>query len=114
MYMLFESVILVMAVYFLFYFLFYKKETYFEMISSYECGFDPKSEARFVFSYKFFMVSILFIIFDVEISLMISIPFFMISELGLFIFFFFVFVLIVGLLYEYYYGSLDWLLYYQD
>lgn len=84
---------------------------YNEIIRSYECGFDPKSGTRLVFSYKFFLISILFIIFDVEISLIISIPFFIIKELGLLVFLIFIFVLFLGLLYEYYYGSLDWLLY---
>lgn len=102
-----EGLILVILVYFLFFIIFYKNIIYNEMISSYECGFDPKSITRLVFSYKFYIISILFIIFDVEISLMISIPFFIIKELGLLIFYIFILILVLGLLYEYYYGSLD-------
>lgn len=98
----------------LFYVVFYKNIFRMEMMSSYECGFDPRSMARLVFSYRFFLISILFIIFDVEISLMVSVPFFIINRMGLLIFLIFMFVLIVGLLYEYYYGSLDWLRYYSD
>lgn len=83
-----------------------------EIVSSYECGFDSKSKARLIFSYRFFLISILFVVFDVEMALIISVPFFIIREIGVIVFFVFVFVLILGLLYEYYYGSLDWLRYY--
>lgn len=111
-YVFIDSIVLVFLVYFLFCLVFYKRGLRIEIISSYECGFDPHSGVRFVFSYKFFIISILFVVFDVEISLMVSVPFFKIKELGLFVFFLFIFVLIVGLLYEYYYGSLDWLPFY--
>lgn len=40
---------------------------YFEKISGYECGFDPFSDAREQFNVKFYSVSILFIIFDLEL-----------------------------------------------
>lgn len=110
---LYEAFILVILVYILFCFFFYKSKVDYEIISSYECGFDPISSARLVFSYKFFLISILFVVFDVEISLIVPIPFFIIKELGIFIFYFFNIILIVGLLYEYYYGSLDWLYYYE-
>ena len=43
------------------------KEYDVEKISSYECGFDPFSEVRIKFNVKFYLVSILFIIFDIEI-----------------------------------------------
>nr|WAQ70308.1 NADH dehydrogenase subunit 3 [Lycosa sp.] len=111
--MLFGSLLLVGLVYFLFLLVFYKSESFMETLSSYECGFDPFSSTRLVFSYRFFLVSILFIIFDVEISLMLPVPFFLLKELGIFIFFLFIFVLLVGLLYEYFYGALDWLSYYE-
>lgn len=113
-YIFLESVFLVLLICIVFVFFFKKGEFYFEIFSSYECGFDPKSVARLVFSYKFFLISILFVIFDVEISLIIPIPFFIIRELGQIIFFLFIIVLIIGLLYEYYYGSLDWLCYYNN
>lgn len=113
-YIFVEGMLLVVVVYILFYIIFYKREAYIEIVSSYECGFDPRSRARLVFSYKFFLISILFIVFDVEISLIISVPFFIIRRLGVFVFFLFIFVLILGLVYEYYYGALDWLRYYKD
>lgn len=79
------------------------------MIRSYECGFDCISSTRLSFSYRFFLISILFIIFDVEISLIVPIPFIIMNSVGIILFFIFIFVLIIGLFYEYYYGSLDWL-----
>lgn len=55
--------------------LFYKNKMEIEGIRSYECGFDPYSSTRLTFSYRFYLISVLFIIFDVEISLILSIPF---------------------------------------
>lgn len=80
-----------------------------ESIRSYECGFEPGSYTRIFFSYRFFLISILFIIFDVEISLMLPVPFLIVRELGLWIFIIFLIILILGLMYEYICGSLDWL-----
>lgn len=100
---------MVLIIYILFSFIFFKKKKGIEEISSYECGFDLNCDVRLVFSYRFFLISILFIIFDVEISLILPIPFVIGRILNVFVFYLFVFVLIIGLLYEYNYGSLDWL-----
>nr|YP_026097.1 NADH dehydrogenase subunit 3 [Habronattus oregonensis]AAT02496.1 NADH dehydrogenase subunit 3 [Habronattus oregonensis] len=105
----FESILLMLVVYFLFVMIFYKNMMDMESVSSYECGFEPNSYTRMFFSYRFFLISILFIIFDVEISLMLPVPFLMENEIGLWIFIMFLMVLILGLLYEYWCGSLDWL-----
>nr|YP_010610999.1 NADH dehydrogenase subunit 3 [Lycosa grahami]WAQ70321.1 NADH dehydrogenase subunit 3 [Lycosa grahami] len=113
MLVLLGSLFLVGVVYFLFVVVFYKSEFFAETLSCYECGFDPYSSTRLVFSYRFFLISILFIIFDVEISLMLPVPFLLLKELGIFVFFFFIFILLVGLIYEYFYGALDWLGYYK-
>ena len=40
-----------------------------EKLSSYECGFDPFDDARTVFDVRFYLVAILFIVFDLEISI---------------------------------------------
>nr|YP_010406822.1 NADH dehydrogenase subunit 3 [Pardosa pusiola]URC16623.1 NADH dehydrogenase subunit 3 [Pardosa pusiola] len=111
-FVLFGSLFLVGLVYFLFLLVFYKSEYYMEILSCYECGFEPHSSTRMFFSYRFFLISILFIIFDVEISLMLPVPF-MFSELGVLVFFSFILILLLGLVYEYFYGSLDWLGYYK-
>lgn len=104
-----ESILLVIIVYILFVIIFYKNVLDIERISSYECGFEPNSYTRLSFSYRFFLISILFIIFDVEISLILPIPFLIGMEFGFWLFIIFIIVLILGLLYEYGCGSLDWL-----
>lgn len=98
-----------MIVYVIFGLLYYKNIIDIERISSYECGFEPNSYTRLSFSYRFFLISILFIIFDVEISLILPIPFLIGREIGLWIFIVFLLVLALGLVYEYICGSLDWL-----
>nr|YP_009744381.1 NADH dehydrogenase subunit 3 [Oxyopes hupingensis]QIE13341.1 NADH dehydrogenase subunit 3 [Oxyopes hupingensis] len=108
-YILMESLFLVVLVYFLFLLLYLKLDSFYEMMSCYECGFDVNSVSRVVFSYRFFLLSILFIIFDVKISLMLPIPYVMVSFMGVYLFYFFIFVLMMGFFYEYFYGSLDWL-----
>nr|YP_010154935.1 NADH dehydrogenase subunit 3 [Phanuelus gladstone]QQX28278.1 NADH dehydrogenase subunit 3 [Phanuelus gladstone] len=103
------SMLLVVVVYLIFVLMFYKNMYDMESVSSYECGFEPNSYTRMYFSYRFFLISILFIIFDVEISLMLPLPFLMESEVGLWVFIIFLLILMVGLMYEYFCGSLDWL-----
>lgn len=106
---LIESIFLVVVVYIVFIIVFYKNLIDIEGVRSYECGFDPGSYTRMFFSYRFFLISILFIIFDVEISLILPIPFLMERDLGFWVFIIFLIVLILGLIYEYMCGSLDWL-----
>lgn len=104
-----EAILLVIIVYFVFIIFIYKNIVNMERISSYECGFEPYSNTRIFFSYRFFLISILFIIFDVEISLILPIPFLIEREIGIWIFIMFLVILVVGLIYEYICGSLDWL-----
>nr|ALO70676.1 NADH deshydrogenase subunit 3 [Lucifotychus sp. 1 EF-2015] len=83
-----------------------------EKNSPFECGFDPKSSARLPFSLHFFLMGVIFLIFDIEISLLIPLIFTMkYTNLMnfLMISFFFFSILIIGLYYEWHQGALNWL-----
>lgn len=78
--------------------------------SPYECGFEEFDSARVPFDVRFYLVAILFIIFDLEIALLFPWAI-VIREIGLFGFFsmiFFLFILAVGFIYEWKKGALDW------
>lgn len=100
--------ILILLLIILFIIISYKKLGDFERSSSYECGFILCSRTRIIFSYRFFLISILFLIFDIEIVLILCIPFLR-GVNSILIFMLFIIILIRGLIYEYYYGSLNWL-----
>nr|UZT67483.1 NADH dehydrogenase subunit 3 [Endecameris sp. ZJUH 20220006] len=78
-------------------------------ISAFECGFDNLSSLRLPFSIQFFLISIIFLIFDIEIALIF--PIIKTSSLMLMKFFFIIIImiLILGLYYEWKEGSLNWL-----
>nr|YP_003934399.1 NADH dehydrogenase subunit 3 [Eualetes tulipa]ADI79408.1 NADH dehydrogenase subunit 3 [Eualetes tulipa] len=82
-----------------------------EKKSPFECGFDPVKTARIPFSLRFFLLAIIFLIFDVEIVLLFPIvvvsscSYTYVSFLGGFMF---MFILLLGVLYEWEEGSLDW------
>ena len=73
-----------------------------EKLSAYECGFDPYEDARNVFDVRFYLVAILFIIFDIEI--MFLMPWVAVlgnhTLVGFLSMFFFLFILTVGFIYE--------------
>ncbi len=81
-----------------------------EKLSPYECGFDPFSDARHKFDVRFYLVSILFIIFDLEIAFLF--PWAVsLGSIGLFGFWsmmVFLGVLTVGFIYEWRKGALEW------
>ena len=94
--------------------LFWKTRTNFvwkrERSSPFECGFDPKDKARIPFSMRFFLIIILFLIFDLEIALLLQIPF--VLELSLFKgrigLLIFVWILLLGTYEEWRRGILNW------
>nr|YP_010360147.1 NADH dehydrogenase subunit 3 [Rhinogobius wuyanlingensis]UNQ32231.1 NADH dehydrogenase subunit 3 [Rhinogobius wuyanlingensis]UPV72689.1 NADH dehydrogenase subunit 3 [Rhinogobius wuyanlingensis] len=82
-----------------------------EKVSPYECGFDPLGSARLPFSMRFFLVAILFLLFDLEIALLLPLPwgdqlpnpattFFWATSLLI--------LLTLGLIYEWLQGGLEW------
>ena len=77
-----------------------------EKLSAYECGFEAFDDARSKFDVKFYLVSILFIIFDLEIAFLLSLS--NIGALGFYSMMFFLFILTVGFIYEWKNGALDW------
>lgn len=81
-----------------------------EKISVYECGFDPFGDSRQKFEIRFFLVGILFIIFDLEISFLFpwSVVISDISILGYWSMVIFLGILTIGLVYEWCKGGLEW------
>nr|QBZ37568.1 NADH dehydrogenase subunit 3 [Sinodendron rugosum] len=82
-----------------------------EKSSPFECGFDPKSSSRMPFSLQFFLIAVIFLIFDVEITLLIPMILTMkISNMLNYtiILFFFILILLVGLYHEWTQGALNW------
>lgn len=82
-----------------------------EKASPFECGFDPKNKARIPFSTRFFLLAVIFLVFDVEIVLLIPAPIIIFSSNFtplLVRSFIFLIILILGLLHEWNEGSLSW------
>jgi NADH-quinone oxidoreductase subunit A len=87
-----------------------RQKPYPEKLSAYECGFDAFDDARRRFDVKFYLVAILFIIFDLEVAFLF--PWAVsLSEIGVFGFLSmlgFLAVLTVGFIYEWCKGALEW------
>jgi len=82
-----------------------------EKLSPFECGFDPSHTARVPFSMRFFLLAIIFIVFDIEIVLLIPIPLLFYSSNIISIIIgrtTFLIILLLGLIHEWNQGSLDW------
>nr|YP_007475504.1 NADH dehydrogenase subunit 3 [Lepomis cyanellus]AGE35247.1 NADH dehydrogenase subunit 3 [Lepomis cyanellus]AJW75241.1 NADH dehydrogenase subunit 3 [Lepomis cyanellus]QPF96806.1 NADH dehydrogenase subunit 3 [Lepomis cyanellus]UXB58426.1 NADH dehydrogenase subunit 3 [Lepomis cyanellus] len=82
-----------------------------EKLSPYECGFDPLGSARLPFSLRFFLVAILFLLFDLEIALLLPLPWGdqLTSPLTTFLWASTVLALLtLGLIYEWTQGGLEW------
>nr|QLY89817.1 NADH dehydrogenase subunit 3 [Agapetus fuscipes] len=82
-----------------------------EKASPFECGFDPKSSARLPFSMHFFLITVMFLIFDVEITLIL--PMIMVYNFSNMIkwtasSFTFILILLIGLFHEWNQGMLNW------
>nr|YP_009971727.1 NADH dehydrogenase subunit 3 [Platisus angusticollis]QNG56437.1 NADH dehydrogenase subunit 3 [Platisus angusticollis] len=82
-----------------------------EKSSPFECGFDPKSSARLPFSLQFFLIAVIFLIFDVEITLLF--PMIILMKISNFMYFtitflFFLAILLLGIYHEWNQGALNW------
>tara|TARA_B100001175_G_scaffold193849_1_gene164454 strand:- start:318 stop:686 length:369 start_codon:yes stop_codon:yes gene_type:complete len=91
-------------------FLFSPKNPDPEKLSAYECGFEPFSDSRIEFDVRFYLVAILFIIFDLEIAFLFpwAISLGNIGILGFISMMIFLFILTIGFIYEWKKGALDW------
>nr|YP_004123114.1 NADH dehydrogenase subunit 3 [Cottus poecilopus]ABY80713.1 NADH dehydrogenase subunit 3 [Cottus poecilopus] len=82
-----------------------------EKLSPYECGFDPVGSARLPFSLRFFLVAILFLLFDLEIALLLPLPWGdqLTTPLMTFLGATAVLMLLtLGMIYEWLQGGLEW------
>ena len=81
-----------------------------EKLSAYECGFEPFNDSRMEFDIRFYLVAILFIIFDLEIAFLFPWAI-TLGNIGIFGFvsmMIFLSILTVGFVYEWKKGALDW------
>jgi NADH-quinone oxidoreductase subunit A len=81
-----------------------------EKVSAYECGFDAFDDARMKFDVRFYLVSILFIIFDLEVAFLFpwAVAFKDVGWFGFWSMMIFLGVLTVGFIYEWRKGALEW------
>jgi NADH-quinone oxidoreductase subunit A len=81
-----------------------------EKVSAYECGFDAFDDARMKFDVRFYLVSLLFIIFDLEIAFLFpwAVAFKEVGAFGFWAIMVFLAVLTVGFIYEWRKGALEW------
>ena len=81
-----------------------------EKLSAYECGFNPFDDARMKFDVRFYLVSLLFIIFDLEVAFLFpwAVAFHDIGAFGFWSMMLFLGVLTIGFVYEWKKGALEW------
>nr|YP_010270404.1 NADH dehydrogenase subunit 3 [Psephenothrips eriobotryae]UJY97333.1 NADH dehydrogenase subunit 3 [Psephenothrips eriobotryae] len=113
--MFYMSILILVVVYLLIllsFFISMKNKNDWEKMSPFECGFNLMSFPRNPFSLRFFLISIIFLIFDIEIIILIPFVlniFNMNSIIWMIMMFLFLTVLIWGLFHEWFLGSLNWL-----
>ncbi len=86
------------------------KKPYPEKLSAYECGFDAFNDARMPFDVRFYLVAILFIIFDLETAFLVpwAVVFRTLGWFGMISMGIFLSLLVVGFIYEWKKGALEW------
>lgn len=103
------ALILALVIYYLSYFLAPHKPDI-EKESAYECGFDPFSDTRDPFDVRFYLVSILFIIFDLEVMFLFpwTLCYQQIGMSGYWLMMLFLLILTIGFVFEWSKGALEW------
>ena len=86
------------------------RRPYDEKISPYECGFEPFGDARAPFDVRYYLVAILFIVFDLEIAFLFpwAVVLDQIGLAGFLAMMVFLAILVVGFVYEWKKGALEW------
>ena len=81
-----------------------------EKLSAYECGFNAFDDARMKFDVRFYLVAILFIIFDLEVSFLFpwAVAFGQLGGFGYWSMMLFLAILTIGFIYEWKKGALEW------
>jgi NADH:ubiquinone oxidoreductase subunit 3 (subunit A) len=81
-----------------------------EKVSAYECGFDPFDDARSRFDIRFYLVAILFIIFDLEVTFLFpwAVALNKVNMFGFWTMIVFLLILTIGFIYEWRKGALEW------
>ena len=81
-----------------------------EKLSTYECGFDAFEDSRNTFDIRFYLVAILFILFDLEATFLFpwAVTLSNLTNLGFWSMFDFIFELVIGFIYAWKIGSLEW------
>ncbi len=103
------SIIIVLVLYLLSYILSEKLGTL-HKLSVYECGFEPINSSQVKFNIKFYIVALLFVIFDLEIIFLLpwSINLINLGLIGYYTMFLFFILLTIGFIYEYKKGAIEW------
>lgn len=79
-----------------------------EKVGAYECGFEPFEDARARFDVRFYLVALLFIVFDLEVAFLFPTVVTPLGGTGLVVLVAFLFVLTLGFVYEWSQGALQW------
>ena len=81
-----------------------------EKLSAYECGFDAFEDSRIKFDVRYYLVAILFIVFDLEIAFLFpwAVALKHIGVIGIAAMGLFLFILVIGFIYEWKKGALEW------
>nr|YP_010292309.1 NADH dehydrogenase subunit 3 [Poecilobdella javanica]ULO25933.1 NADH dehydrogenase subunit 3 [Poecilobdella javanica] len=108
-FMLLIMVVVPLLMYLLSLILYLKVNLSYQKMSPFECGFDNKNTARLPFSTRFFLLGLIFIIFDIEVVLLLPMPLLDLFNYSMIYIIFILALLFIGLIHEWKEGSLDWM-----